>query len=387
MIKTREVKVMGQTVLILGGGTGGVVAANVLKKVLPKKHRVALIDRRASHVFLASLPLVIAGRRRPEQITRSLHRLDGPNFQFIQAEVERFNPDEKTIQTDQGLLSYDSLIIALGAEQQGIPGQSQAFNPYNPKEAALLRRELTGFIKGHIVLYISSLPFPGAIGPYEIALLLDSYFRKRGLRKKIQISFITPETRLLEFAEPRYGEKLASIMEGRGITVFTNRRVESLSQGDILASGEGDIPGDLFIGIPHHLGPAPFRDSVVAGLSGWIEVEPATLATCLPHVYAVGDATGIQSPAGTWIPKVGFFAHYQAEVVARNLALQYANQEPRFSFVGSAKGASMFYSFNKGCYVALKAYASPPRMTLASPTKLAYMTKTLFEKYWLHSWF
>lgn len=378
---------MGQTILILGGGTGGVVAANILKKVLPTQHRIALVDRSDQHVFLASLPLVLTGRRRQDQIRRSLHRLEGPNLQFIQAEVEQFNPDEKTIQTDQGLLSYDSLIVALGAEQQGIPGQEQAFNPYKLQEAVQLHKELASFQRGHIVVFISSLPFPGTIAPYEIVLLLDSYFRKRGLRKKIQISFVTPETRLLEFASPRYSERLASIMTKRDIKVVTNREAHSLSPGDSLTHGDGDIPGDLFIGIPHHLAPAPFRDSVVAGPSGWLEVDPTTLATSVPHVYALGDAAGIKSPAGTWIPKVGFFAHYQAEVVARNLALQYAHQEPRFKFVGGAKGASMLTSFNKGCFIALNAYASPPSMTLSSPTRLAHLSKTVFEKYWLHSWF
>lgn len=378
---------MGKTILILGGGTGGVVAANLFMKVLPKEHHVALVDRRDRHVFLASLPLVATGRRRPEQIMRNLQLLEGPNLQFVQAEVEQFNPDEKTIRTDQGLLSYDSLIIALGADRQGISGYDQAFNPYNLREATLLHKELSRFQKGHIVLFISSLPFPGAIAPYEISLLLDSYFRKRGLRKQIQITFITPETRILEFASPRYSEKLTAIMKERGINVLVRRNAQSLFKGQALAIGDGDIPGDLFIGIPHHIGPAPFRDSVIAGPSGWIEVDPASLATCLPDVYAVGDATGIQSPAGTWIPKVGFFAHYQAEVVARNLALQYAGKEPKFSFVGGASGASLLSSFSRGCFVSVDAYASPPSMTLSSPTRLAYLTKILFEKYWLRSWF
>lgn len=378
---------MAKTILILGGGTGGVVAANLLTKVLPKKHRIALVDRRDSHVFLASLPLVVTGRRRPEQIIRNLQRLEGPNLQFVQAEVEQFNPDEKTIRTDQGLLSYDSLIIALGADQQGISGYDKAFNPYNLHDATLLQKELARFQKGHIVLFISSLPFPGAIGPYEITLLLDSYFRKRGLRRQIQISFITPETRLLEFASPLYSERLTTIMKERGINVLTSRKAQSLFKGRALALGDGDIPGDLFIGIPRHIGPAPFRDSVIAGPSGWLEVDPISLSTCFLDVYAVGDATGIQSPAGTWIPKVGFFAHYQAEVVARNLALQYAGREPKFSFVGGASGASMLSSFNRGCFVSVDAYASPPSITLSSPTRLAYLTKILFEKYWLRSWF
>jgi sulfide:quinone oxidoreductase len=118
-----------------------------------------------------------------------------------------------------------------------------------------------------------------------------------------------------------------------------------------------------------------------------LKVDPANLSTTIPHVYAVGDATGIASSAGTWIPKVGFFAHYQAEVVARNLALEYAHKTPRFRFVGGAAGASMLTGFGKGCFVSVDAYASPPRLTLSGPTRLAYLTKTFFEKYWLRFWF
>ena len=378
---------MAKTILILGGGTGGVVAANVLAKVLPKEHRIALVDRADRHVFLASLPLVATGERKPKQITRPLQRLEGPNLQFLQAEVQEFNPGDKTIRTDQGLLSYDSLIIALGAEQHGLLGHSLAFNPYKLDEAAALFLKLRDFRQGHIVIFVSSLPFIGAIAPYEIALLVDSFFRNRGLRRKIQISFVTPEHRLLAFASPHYSEKLSAIMHKRGIQVITDRAMHSLAKNGTSEHKEADIPGDLFIGIPHHKGPAPFKSSVIANGEGWLTVDPHTLATCLEDVYAVGDATAIESPSGTWIPKVGFFAHYQAEVVARNLALKYTNQAQRFSFVGGAAGASMLASFNRGCFVSVDAYARPPVMRLSRPNPLAYWTKMLFERYWLRSWF
>lgn len=93
---------MGRTVLILGGGTGGVVAGHVLAKVLPKTDRVALVDRSAVHLFRAGLPLVVTGRRRPEDISRSLDSLEKLGVQFIQAEVEEFIPENKAVRTDQG---------------------------------------------------------------------------------------------------------------------------------------------------------------------------------------------------------------------------------------------------------------------------------------------
>lgn len=378
---------MAKTILILGGGTGGVVAANVLAKVLPKEHRIALVDRREKHVFLAGLPLVVTGKRKPSQIVRSLKRLEGPNLQFIQAEVQGFHPDDKTVRTDQGFLSYDSLIIALGTEQHGISGHNLAFNPYRLEEAEMLHQRLRSFRRGHIVIFVSSLPFTGTIAPYELTLVIDDYFRKRGLRREIQISLVTPESRLLSFASPAYSEKLKSIMEKRNILLFTERETHALSKTGIVGPRGSDIPGDLFIGIPHHKGPAPFRNSPIANREGWLTVDPHTLATCLEDVYALGDATSILSPQGTPIPKLGFFAHYQAEVVARNLALAYTNQPQRFSFVGGAKGASMLTGLKRGSFVSVDAFQRPPVMTLSHPNPLAYLTKMFFERYWLKAWF
>ena len=176
-------------------------------------------------------------------------------------------------------------------------------------------------------------------------------------------------------------------MAKRNIKMLTSTLVKSLSPNRSLCLKEGDIEADLFIGIPHHVGPAPFRDSAIAGPQGWLEVDPHSLATCCRDVYALGDAAGITSSAGSWIPKVGFFAHYEAEVVARNLALHYANKEPHFRFVGGASGASMLSGFNRGCFVSIQAYDHPPGGSLSVPKRTAYWTKTLFEKYWLGRWF
>lgn len=375
---------MGKVVLILGGGTGGVAAANVLSDVLPKEHSIAIVDRNPDHLFLASLPLLIAGRRRPEQISRELIKLQDSNIQFIQAEILDFYPEEKAIITERGKLPYDSLIISLGAEKKAHP---LAFNPYNLADALQLQEELSHFSQGHIVIFVSSLPFTGAIAPYEIALLLDAYFRKRGLRPRVKITLVTPEPRLFSFASPEVSIQAATLLGKRGINLMTANSVHTLSKGGRLILASAEIKGDLFIGIPHHSGPALFKNTPLAGPEGWLMADPHSLETCYPDVYAIGDAVGIKMSTGDWIPKVGFFAHYQGEVVAQNIALKYAGKKPRFNFVGGASGASMFTDFKRGVFVSLDTYANPPRLGLSRPTRLAFFAKTIFEKYWLNAWF
>ena len=259
-------------------------------------------------------------------MSRSLDSLEKLGVQFIQAEVEEFIPENKAVRTDQGFLSYNSLIIALGAEQELSPGPSSVYNPYDLQGAQQLAQELAKFRQGEIVLFISGLPFPGAIAPYEIALLVDAYFRRRGLRRKIRITFVTPESRLLEFASPYYSKKLRGIMEKRGIRILTGRQVHSLAKGSSLVLSDGDLPGDLFIGIPRHRGPSPIRGSIIADPSGWLIVDPQPCPPACP-MSMPSAICGIRSPAEPH-PQVGFFAHYQAEVVARNLALSYANKSP-----------------------------------------------------------
>ncbi|HHY10947.1 MAG TPA: FAD-dependent oxidoreductase [Firmicutes bacterium] len=384
---------MSLQILILGGGTGGVAAANILGKTLGKEHEIILVDKNEKHLFLAGLPLLIVGARQPSQITRSLTGLKKKNVRFLQAAVTAFVPEKKTVETERGPLRYDYAIIALGAERrpETIPGQAErAFNPYNLTEALLLQKKLADFSRGQITLFITNLPFTGTIAPYEIIFLLDAFFRRKKKRNEVQLNFVTPEPLPLGTINPLVGKKVQKMMTERGINLYTQANVLSLDrkENSLILDGDVQIAGGLFIGIPSHWGPAPFRKSLLAGKNGWLQAHPLTLATELEHVYAVGDAVGITSPLeGAWLPKTGFFAHYQAEVAARNIALLISGKKPAFRFQGGAKGAAMLTGLNKGQFVSLNAYAAPARLKLSGETRFAYLAKALFEKYWLTSWF
>ncbi len=333
---------MTKTVLVLGGGVGGVVASNVLRKTLPKKHRVVLVDRNDSHHFRSSNPLLLVNKRKPEQITRKLERLSRKGIEFIQAEIKHLDPGRRTVETSRGPLDYDYLVVALGAEYhpETVPGMREgSYNPWSFEGAVQLRQKLAAFKRGQIVLFLSSLPFTCPPAPYEIMLLLDEYFRRRGLRGQVDLTLVTPEPTPEPLAGPRVGDSVRRMMEQRVIKLITHARVLSLNfnngRGSLLLDQGITVPGDLFLGVPSHWGPSVLRDSGLVEEGGWITVDPETLETVDEHVFGIGDAAALKLPVmKVWAPKAGIFAHYQAEVVSRNIACLIAGEKPHYRYTG-----------------------------------------------------
>jgi len=119
---------MPNTVLILGGGIGGIVAARRLRKRLGTRHRVVLVERQRQHVFPPSLLWLSIGLRKREQISRPLARLERAGIELIGGSVERIDPTAKSISVDGREVNGDHLIVALGAElaPETIPGLAEA---------------------------------------------------------------------------------------------------------------------------------------------------------------------------------------------------------------------------------------------------------------------
>lgn len=127
-----------QTVLILGGGVGGVVAANRLRKLLDRRHRVVLVDREPSFSFAASFLWVMTGDRRPEQVVRPLARLERKGIEVIRGEIERIDPARREAVVDGRAIPADHLIVAVGARfaPEVVPGLASAGHTFCTVEEA-----------------------------------------------------------------------------------------------------------------------------------------------------------------------------------------------------------------------------------------------------------
>src|SRR5581483_681509 len=277
----------GKTVLILGGGIGGTVAATRLRRMLPREHRVVLVERESKHVFSPSFLWIMIGERRADQISRPMAALVKRGIEFIQGTIERIDPARRTITVDGKEFSGDYLIIALGADPapETIPGLSQAgHNFYALSGAESLRDARLGVRAGRIVVLVSAMPFkcPGA--PNEAAMLLEYDCRRRGVRDQVNIDLYTAEPGPMPVAGSTVSGALRRMIESKGIGYHPNHAVTAVdpAQRRISFANGATAEFDLLAYIPPHRAPQVGRDAGLFGESGWVPVDRGTLEMKFP---------------------------------------------------------------------------------------------------------
>ena len=306
-------------IVILGGGSGGVVAATKLARLLGSKHDVLLIDRRPDHVFMPAFLFLMIGQREPEHITRRLRNLEKRGVKVIQDEILGIDPARRQIALSGGNIPYDYLIASLGLETAPdlIPGFGEGAHHAWELDAALkMRRTLESFDGGRVVVGVPLGPYRCPPAPYEAQWLLDSYFKERGIRDRVTIEYFTREP------EPS-GEAHDPVVwmdaqsKARGIKQHYEFIVQSIDSEKKTVNGlyGYKIDYDLLFMIPPHRPARALIDSGLADTETGVRVDYDTLATKWDNVYAIGDCADM--PAS----KAGVVAHQEADVVAHNLAV------------------------------------------------------------------
>ena len=379
---------MGRTVLVLGAGIGGIVAAETLRKSLPASDRVIAVDRATEHFFPPSLLWLMVDERTPEDFSRPLDRLLRRGIEFRRGNVTRIDPAQREVEIDGQSLRADALVIALGAEYapETIPGLAEAgLCIYTLEGATAIRDALARFPGGRIVIMTAAPLYKCPAAPYETALLVDDYLSKHGLREKTTIEFFAAEPRPMFVAGPELGAAVRGMVEARGIAYHPEHQVKGVDAASrrIVFTNGAETEFDLLLYVPPHRAPALVKEAGLTNESGWVPVDRHTLQTQFDNVFAIGDITTIPLKMGRPLPKAGVFAHGQAEVVANNIAHAWTGKgEPRqFSgeglcFIETGGGRA---GIGKGNF-----YAEPtPQVEMGGPSRFLHMGKILYEKYWL----
>lgn len=318
-------------VLVLGAGFGGLELTTRLSEEFGDSVDIVLVDQSDGFVFGFSKLEVMFGRALPDGVRHPYAGMVKPGVRFVQSTVRSINPVEKRVETDAGTFEADVLVIALGADlhPNATPGLVDGGHEFYTEAGAFaLRDVLSGFQGGRVVVGVTSLPFKCPPAPSETALLMHDFLTERGLRDRSRISLVMPLGVPIPPSPPASEALLVAFAE-RGIDWRPDRLVRELdvARKVALLSDGDEIPYDLFLGVPVHRVPAVVEESGMT-VDGWIPVDPLTLETAFPGVYAVGDVTSV----GT--PKAGVFAERQAGVVAERISAQLRGIAPSSQYDG-----------------------------------------------------
>ena len=375
------------TVLILGCGIGGVVAANEARRLLPSSSRVVVIDREARASFPPSYLWVMTGERRPEAITQQRSRLSRKGIEFVNAEVRQIDVANRYVRAEGREFHYDYLVIALGAETrlETKPGLAETAHSFFTLEGAeRLAAHLRYFAGGRVVIVIAGLPFKCPAAPYEAAMLLEHLFHERRLRQKVEIDLFTPEARPLAVTGAENGEAVMGLLAHKGIGFHAERQLTSVdaAKREVAFADGGSAPFDLLVAVPEHRAPAIVRESDLADETGWIPVDQGTLETRHENVFALGDATYIRLPDGMLLPKAGVFAESQAKVVAKIIAQRSLGGRTPAPFDGRGR---CFIEVGSGAAGMADGgfFAAERRIEMKQPSIVWHWAKVALERYWL----
>jgi sulfide:quinone oxidoreductase len=307
---------MSTSVLVLGAGFGGLELSTRLSEELGDGVDVTLIDRADSVVFGFSKLDMIFGLREPADVRLHYADITTPSVRFRQETVVAIDPEARRVVTDLDAYEADVLVVALGADHDvgATPGLAEAGHEfYSVAGAEAVRGVLPSFRSGSAVVGVCGTPFKCPPAPSECAMLLDSFLRERGVRDGIDITLVMPFGIPIP-PSPDSSKAILARFARQGIEFVPGHTVSALdpAMNEAVLDDGSRLGFDLFLGIPVHRAPAVV---VEAGMTedGWIPVDPHTLATRFPGVFAVGDVTSV----GT--PKAGVFAEDSARVVADQL--------------------------------------------------------------------
>ncbi len=319
-------------IVILGGGTGGTMTANRLRRRFDADEaEIHVVDRDDKHVYQPGLLFVPFGLAQVEEIVRPRRRQLRDGVVFHENEVESVALDKDEVLLDDGTaLPYDVLVVATGVrlqpeETEGMTGagwNERVFTFYSPEGADGLQGALERFGGGRLVVNLVDMPIKCPVAPLEFAFLADWYFRERDIRDKVELVYSTPLDGA--FTKPIASERLAGLLaekEVELVTEFNAGEVDGV--GGKLSSYDGrELDFDLLVTIPLHGGAAYVeRSSGLGDAFGFVPTNKSTLQTSVkPNVFALGDATDLPTS------KAGSVTHFEGEVLAENIVRYLAGQ-------------------------------------------------------------
>ncbi len=388
---------MTKQVVILGGGTGGTIAANRLRRAQAEEVEITVVDRDDAHIYQPGLLFLPFGLADPEDLVRSRPRQLHAGIGYRKSTVHDVDIENDQVHLGDGsVLAYDVLVIASGArlltdETEGLTGPgwlTKVFTFYDLAGAAALETALRDFRGGRVVVNVVDLPIKCPVAPLEFCFLADWYFRERGIRDSVELTYVTPLDGA--FTKPVASHALAGLLEEKGIELVTEFNTGEVDgdAGRLISFDDRRVDFDLAVVVPLHGGAAYVGRSTGLGDEfDFVPVDEHTLQSkARPNIFVLGDAAAVPTS------KAGSVTHFEGEVLARNVGRFLAGQEPDASFDGhtncfieSGFHKALLIDFNYDTEPLPGHYPGAVGLPLLKDSRLNHLGKLMFAWLYWHS--
>lgn len=387
-----------KNIVVLGGGTAGTMAANMLVKEQPLKDwRITVVDKNNDHKYQPGFLFVPFGMVPARRLKQSRRRFLPKGAEFVEDDAVQIDREAKEVILKSGRhLPYDELIIATGTVPRPdlVPGMEdgslwyeKVFDFYTLDGAKALKKAVKDLKRGRLVVNICEMPIKCPVAPIEFALLAQDYMRKKGLGWDVDVVYVTPLDGA--FTKPVASAAIGDLMAQRGIEVVTDFQIERIdNETQELVSYDGRrVPFDLLATIPPNRGVRIAQDSGLSDDMGFIEVDKHTLQSIQdPHIWSAGDATNVPTS------KAGSVAHFEMDSLIPNIVEAAQGLPPTHMFDGhancfidSGRGQGLLLDFNYDTEPLPGRFPiyGVPFLKLLGPSFANHMAKMGFEGvYW-----
>jgi sulfide:quinone oxidoreductase len=384
-------------VMILGGGTGGTITANRLRRTLPESIDITVVDSNNHHIYQPGLLFVPFGLAEPDHLIRPRDRQLHHGIEYMDAVVESVDIAGSRVHFSGGrTAAYDVLVIATGAvlmpeETEGLDvsgARPNMFTFYSLDGARALRDALATFTAGRIVVNVVDMPIKCPVAPLEFCFLADWFLRERGIRDAVALTYVTPLDGA--FTKPVASQRLGELLAAKGIEVVTEFNTGTVDgdAGRLVSYDDREVPFDLAVVVPLHGGAAYVGHS--DGLGDELHFIPTDMqtlqSTVAPNVFVIGDAAGLP------VSKAGSVTHFEGEVVTENIRRFLAGERLDASYDGHANcfietgfGKAVLIDFNYDTEPLPGHYPGPVGLPLLRESHLNHLGKLMFEWFYWHA--
>lgn len=329
-----------KNLIILGAGTAGTMMANhLVSKLSDKEWKIHIVDQYKTHYYQPGFLFLPFDIYTEAQVKKVGKKFIPKKVNYIQKKIEKIDANNNLVELENETLSYDLLIIATGSKiaPEEVDGmlskewQKSIFDFYTYEGALALRNKLRNFNEGKLVVHITEMPIKCPVAPLEFAFLADSYFHKKGIRDKVEITYVTPLSGA--FTKEFTSKTLGYLLKDKNIKIETDFAIERIDfeNNKIIDYAEKEVSYDLLVTVPTNMGDEVIAKSGLGDDLNFVPTHANTLQS-LAHenIFVIGDATNV--PAS----KAGSVAHFQAETLTDNILLYLKKQPLKEEFDGHA---------------------------------------------------